>query len=288
MTWPVRHPGDSGPSASRSLQELTMTAHSRIAIDVGNSRIKIGRFVPGGGPLAECQESLVCSRLDQAEWSRAVDEFAAANSDVDVVVAGSNRSGTDLLLDSWPDTWPTPTVIRNSEQFPLEIAVEKPQRVGLDRLFNAVAANRLRGEGQSAIVVDCGTATTVDYVSRRGVFEGGAILPGFGLSARALNEYTDALPLVSFEELASQVSPDLDQAGPEPVGRNTRAAIQSGVFWGQLGAIRELVMRLSDSADDSPLLILSGGGSSALAAHLKSAVHCPLLPLQGMLLVATT
>ena len=264
-----------------------MTAQNRIAVDVGNSRIKIGRFVSGGGPLPEVRESLVFSLRDQTEWSSAVDEFAARDPAADVVVAGSNQSGVDQLLASWPSAWPSPLVIRSSETFPIRIEVDEPRRVGLDRLLNAVAANRLRADDQSAVIVDCGTATTVDFVSRGGAFEGGAILPGFGLSARALNRYTDALPLVSFEELAEQVSEGAGTGtGPAVLGRNTRAAIQSGVFWGQIGAICELVSRLSESDDDSPLLILTGGGSAALAPFLSHAVHCPLLPLQGLVLVA--
>jgi type III pantothenate kinase len=264
-----------------------MTAQNRIAVDVGNSRIKIGRFVASSGPLPDFRESLVFTLRSQAEWLSAVDEFAAGNPAADVVVAGSNQSGVDLLLASWPNAWPSPLVVRSSEAFPIRIAVDEPRRVGLDRLLNAVAANRLRADDQSAVIVDCGTATTVDFVSRGGAFEGGAILPGFGLSAIALNRYTDALPLVSFDELAEQVGADSAGAtGPATLGRNTRRAIQSGVFWGQIGAIRELVSRLSQTDVDSPLLILTGGGSSALAPFLSDAVHCPLLPLQGLVLVA--
>lgn len=264
-----------------------MNSPDRIAIDVGNSRIKIGSFMRLAGPLPECQESLVFSLQDDGEWSRAVADLAERTPGARVVAAGSNQKGVDRLLAVWPDAWSSPLIIRTSESFPVRIEVDEPCRVGLDRLLNAVAANRLRAAGQSAIIVDCGTATTVDLVSREGAFKGGAILPGFGLSARALNEYTDALPLVSFDELAGQVDASSETAtGPEPVGRNTRAAIQSGVFWGHIGAIRELVARLSDSVEGPSLLILSGGGSSVLAPFMSDAVHCPLLPLQGMSLVA--
>lgn len=260
-----------------------MANAARIAVDVGNSRIKMGRFVSGEGPLPECQQSLVFLVDDEAAWSDSLSSWANQLPDADSVVAGSNQPGVDRLIAAWPDEWPAPMVIRSSEEFPIRIQVDEPRRVGLDRLLNAVAAGQLRDEQQSAVIVDCGTASTVDFVSREGAFEGGAILPGFGLSARALNEYTDALPLVSFVELAEQVEA---ASGLPALGRNTRSAIQSGIFWGQVGAIRELVSRLSESDKEPPLLILTGGGSSALAPFLSDAVHCPLLPLQGLVLVA--
>ncbi|MBC8291493.1 MAG: type III pantothenate kinase [Planctomycetes bacterium] len=266
-----------------------MTSEFSIAIDIGNSRIKIGRFTHGEGSLPECCESHVFLLSDESGWATAVGRLAEESHPRAGVIAGSNHTGIEAFLKSWPAAWPQPIEIRSSEHFPLEINVDEPRRVGLDRLLNSVAVNRLRddrpADDRPAVIVDCGTATTVDCVSASGAFEGGAILPGFGLSARALNEYTDALPLVSFEELASQAAAT-ETLGPAAFGKNTRAAIQSGIFWGQIGAIRELVERMTAGGSCSPQLFLTGGGSSTLAPFLPDAVHCPFLPLQGMLLVA--
>jgi type III pantothenate kinase len=151
-------------------------------------------------------------------------------------------------------------------------------KVGIDRLLNAVAANILRPEGRPAILVDTGTATTVDYITAQGAFAGGAILPGFELSARALHDYTALLPLVSIDELATGLH--------EPVGTNTRQALRSGLFWGQLGAVRELIGRLHDRSAAPPFLLLTGGGASLLAAHLPEARLEPHLALQGLKHVA--
>ena len=112
-------------------------------------------------------------------------------------------------------------------------------------------------------------------VSADGAFEGGAILPGLALSAKALHEYTALLPLVSVMELG--------QATPEPLGRNTRAAIRSGLFWGQLGAVKELIERQIGSDAD---IFVTGGGGALLAEHLPSARFEPHLPLQGLVLIA--
>ena len=114
---------------------------------------------------------------------------------------------------------------------PIKVAVERPDWVGIDRLAGAVAANRLRDPKKAAIVVGVGTAITVDLLSADGVFRGGAILPGIAMSARALDEFTDLLPRSPADELAIQ---------PPALGTSTMAAIQSGLYWGAVGAIREL------------------------------------------------
>jgi len=266
-----------------------MQTRERIAVDVGNSRVKVGHFGPLEGQLPVCRESFAFSIADHAAWTTVVADLAGfPDSLSSAVVAGSNQHGVDWLVASWPDDWPAPVVIRSSRGFPIHIDVEQPHRVGLDRILNAVAGSRLRAAGQSCIIVDCGTATTVDVVSHCGAFSGGAILPGCAMSARALNSYTEALPLVDFQEHSE--SPAGKKTGypadPAALGRNTRAAIQSGVFWGQVGAIRELISRLSKPEETASLLILTGGGSSALLPFLPEAIHCPQLSLQGLLIVA--
>ncbi len=95
--------------------------------------------------------------------------------------------------------------------------------VGIDRLVDAVAVNRLRDAGRPAVVVDVGSAITVDLVSRDGAFLGGAILPGIAMSARAIHEFTDLLPLVEMSELI---------APPPVLGTATAPAMESGLFWG--------------------------------------------------------
>src|SRR6185295_3956598 len=112
--------------------------------------------------------------------------------------------------------------------------VEEPARVGIDRLLAALAANHLRRPERAAIVADLGTAITVDLLSENGTFEGGAILPGIGMSSRALAEQTDALPRVAIEP---------SQGTPTSLGKSTEAAIRSGLYWGTIGAMSELIGR---------------------------------------------
>jgi type III pantothenate kinase len=161
----------------------------------------------------------------------------------------------------------------------MTIRLEEPARVGIDRLLAALAADRLRKRDHAAIVVDLGTAITVDLVNVEGAFAGGAILPGIAMSARALAEQTDALPQVALEFLDKP---------PLALGNSTASAIESGIYWGAVGAIRELVSQFSAPFQSRPDLFITGGASRQVADLLKthSAVrHMPNLVLSGIALV---
>jgi type III pantothenate kinase len=150
--------------------------------------------------------------------------------------------------------------------------------VGIDRLLDGVAANRLRDPDRPAVVVDVGSAITVDLVSREGAFLGGAISPGIAMSARALHEFTDLLPLIDMSELTLP---------PPALGTSTVSAMRSGLFWGAVGAIRQLIECLTADAASEPEVFLSGGAGPAVASLLgKPARHVPHLTLGGIALVA--
>lgn len=256
-----------------------------VTIDVGNSRIKLGLFaralnVATDGRLPECLRSMAITLDEEVPWSELAQWARQTPGVINLVVLGGvNPRGRDKILDGWPATrWPDPVVIDNPFVLPLAIDVESPRTVGVDRLLNAVAANVIRPVGQAMIIVDSGTATTVDVVSAAGVFEGGAILPGFQLCARALHQYTAFLPHIANDELAGHT--------PEPLGKNTRDALKSGLFWGQLGAVKELVQHLRQQLPDDPLLIVTGGAGRLLVPQLPHVVkHEPYLTLQGLVIV---
>src|SRR5262249_17750793 len=138
-------------------------------------------------------------------------------------------------------------VISSRHQIPIEIVVDFPDKLGLDRLFNAVAVNQRRQPGRPAVVVDAGSAVTVDYVDEEGRFQGGAILPGLGLMARALNAYTAQLPVVQVQRRLR---------APE---KSTERALELGVFHAALGGI-ELLIRDYQGRAVQPLSIFFGGG----------------------------
>ncbi|RMF60443.1 MAG: type III pantothenate kinase [Calditrichaeota bacterium] len=256
-----------------------------ITIDVGNSRIKIGLFekngdVVAGRKLPEFIRSMAIEVDEAIPWDVLANWTKDRRGTVKfVVLGGVNPRGRDKVLDGWPSTdWPSPIVLDNPFVLPIRINVDSPRTVGVDRLLNAIAANVVRPADKPMIIVDSGTATTVDVVSQDGAFEGGAILPGFQLGSRSLHLYTALLPRISNEELARRT--------PRPLGKNTRDALRSGLFWGQLGAVKELVQNLSRELPSTPVLVVTGGAGRLLVPQLGPEVlHLPYLALQGLVIV---
>jgi type III pantothenate kinase len=257
-----------------------------LLVDAGNSRTKIGLFEDAAiaaGTLPESRHEWIVDDAVPPRWSE-VRERLADRGPSRVVLTGSNPRRVAELAATLPAGWPIPAALPSRSAFPIAIDVDAPDRVGIDRLLGAIAANRIREPGQPAVIVSSGTATTVDYLAADGRFCGGAILPGFELSARALHQYTALLPLIPLEVVLA--------SAPEPVGRNTEAALRSGLYWGHVGAVRELLQRLLErsarEAGGPPLVILTGGGAPLLAPHLPEFVRVhPQLPLQGLALLMT-
>ncbi|HLJ12440.1 MAG TPA: type III pantothenate kinase [Planctomycetaceae bacterium] len=244
-----------------------MAQRLTLAIDVGNSRIKFGVLhrnpsAASNSALPAILASLAAPIEGDLDWRAVTAHFATWQPSIArVAIAGVNPAGVEKIIAGWPhDVWPAPRVLRGAADLLLRVNLESPDRVGIDRLLDAVAANLLRKPDQPVIVIDSGTATTVDLVSGSGAFEGGAILPGLQLGARALHQFTALLPLI---DLAA-----LEAGAVAPLGRDTDAAIRSGLWFGQIGAVRELVARLAESAGRPPLLLVTGGDGRSLAGAL--------------------
>ena len=132
---------------------------------------------------------------------------------------------------------------------PVDVRVDAGTAVGPDRLVNTVAGYDLYGG--DLIVVDFGTATTFDVVAGDGAYVGGVIAPGVNLSLEALHQAAAALPHV-------------DITKPQRVvGTNTVACMQSGVFWGYVGLVREICDRIK-AERDRPMRVISTGGLAPL------------------------
>jgi type III pantothenate kinase len=264
-----------------------------IAVDIGNSRMKIGRFEPPAGTrigLPEPVDSFDLPIIDRSGQFDAVRLRAwcaeHVPDDTNWSVASVHRGAATRLsmtLHEWSKRTGRDCQQRQltNRDVPLFIRVDEPGRVGIDRLLAAVAANRLRRPDRAAIVVDLGTAITVDLIDVEGAFTGGAILPGIAMSARALEEQTDALPLVKLDRL---------EHPPAPLGTSTVAAIQSGLYWGAVGAIRELAVRFAVGFAAPPDMFLTGGASPQVAELLTDGTnwpvrHVPHLVLSGIALV---
>lgn len=143
-----------------------------------------------------------------------------------------------------------PLVVGKPEcALPVEPRVDEGTIVGPDRLVNTAGA--FDRHGGDLIVVDFGTATTFDVVSEDGAYVGGVIAPGVNLSLEALHQAAAALP-------------HIDIAKPQKVvGTNTVACMQSGVFWGYVGLVREICDRIK-AERDLPMRVISTGGLAPL------------------------
>lgn len=251
-----------------------------MCVDVGNSRTKFGLFCRENAPrrrtsLPECLAVLAIAHGQLVNWDKLRREFEIGRDDhVQGFITGSNPEGVGSVRDGWPKDWPAAALLDDVREFPLEIRLEQPNHAGIDRILNAVACNTIRAEGVPAVIIDTGTATTVDAISPEGAFEGGSILPGFELCARALHQYTALLPFVTVDEMTNE--------SHEPLGTTTREALRSGLLWGQIGAIRELVNRLSARWSAAPFVLLTGGGAPLAAPELPEARWEPCLSLQGL------
>lgn len=127
----------------------------------------------------------------------------------------------------------------------MRVRTDNPREVGADRIVNAVAA--FEDHGGPLVVVDFGTATTFDCVSAEGDYIGGAIAPGYQISADALFTRTAKLPRVPLQR-------------PErAIGTNTVSSMQSGLFWGYVGLVNELARRCKAEFDVHPRCVATGG-----------------------------
>jgi type III pantothenate kinase len=144
--------------------------------------------------------------------------------------------------------------------------------VGADRLANAIAARTLYGT--PSIVVDLGTATTFDCISRQGAYLGGAIAPGVGTSAEELFRRAARLPRVELRRPA------------RAVGRTTEESLQAGVLWGAAGQVDALVRRLALEMKGTPAVVATGGLAALVTPECETINRVDeALTLKGMRLI---
>ncbi len=288
---------------------MPILSSSLIAVDIGNSRIKVGVFSrdrdQSGLPAPTRVIELAASSFDPFSLGASLaDAESDAGAGAEWWIASVNRAPTDKLI-AWlqgrecsefdaskrrereedpGSRRPGGYCLLKHGDLPLAVELPQPDRVGIDRLLGAVAANRLCTQGRAAVIIGVGTAITVDLVSPAGAFLGGAILPGIGISARAMHDFTDRLPLIPMEDLADP---------PPALGRSTLEAMRSGLYWGALGGMKELAARLGDcgvagaTTNEGVQIILTGGAAPVVARYLdQQARYIPNLVLCGIALVA--
>lgn len=252
-----------------------MTAEARddilFACDVGNTRAAFA-LVMGGRiqevvrvPLAGLDDLADCFTLDAAERH--------GRTDAPFVVSSVNPAATERIRSLAADlTSGAVLFARHDFPVPIDTCVDHPDRVGVDRLLGALAA--YGAAGGAAVVVGVGTAVTVDAVDAAGRFLGGSILPSPSVGAWSLKQKTAALP---------EVTLSVGGPAPEAVGRNTEAAIRSGLLLGTAGAVERLVDEQRKSLGGEVRVIATGGGLPLLARSLRCLDETrPNLVLEGL------
>jgi type III pantothenate kinase len=247
-----------------------------LVLDVGNTKTMIGIYSEGQwiadwrvtthlDHMADEYYVLLKSLLEDAGLSFQKITGAALASVVPPLTATFEELIVRILRKK-------PVIVGPGVRTGIQIQIDNPREVGADRIANTAAVHRLHGG--PAIVLDLGTATTFDVVSKDGDYLGGAIAPGLGIAADALVRRTAKLPKVelTFPESA--------------IGRNTVAAMQSGLVIGYVGLVKELVARLKKELGGNPKVIATGGMAEKIAAWTEGIdVVSPRLTLEGIRII---
>lgn len=247
-----------------------------LAIDVGNTNIILG-ILDGEKIRATWRIATSVHRL--------ADEYAALLFDlVEHAHVEASKITEAILCSVVPPLTTTfeelcqryfgvsPLIVEAGVKTGMRIDMDNPREVGGDRVVNAVAAHHLY-DGP-IIVIDLGTATTFDVVSEEGEYLGGAIAPGVGIAAEALFMRTAMLPRVEL------VRPK------RAIGKNTIAAMQSGIIFGYIGLIEGIVARMQHELGGKAKVIATGGFAQTVARETPIVEEVNLdLTLVGLRLI---
>ncbi|UUO06348.1 type III pantothenate kinase [Blastopirellula sp. J2-11] len=247
------------------------------AVDVGNTSIHIGLFNRTDSRPLPAPATTFSSASRAPDFTRLAEMLP--NEPITWNIVSVNRAG-QAALESWLSAARPRDQHHalNHAELPLTISVAAPEKVGMDRLAAAVGANAIRDPQRPAIIIDAGSAITVDVVSVAGDFLGGAIVPGMKMAARALAGQTDMLP---------EITVDVGEI-PTAIGADTLSAMRSGLFYSAVGGVRELIERFTAQLDGpAPQVIFAGGDAAKLAPQMPVAsVTIDHLVLGGVAIAA--
>lgn len=167
-----------------------------------------------------------------------------------------------------------PLFLKSGLKTGIQIKTHNPNEVGSDLIAGSIAAHHLY-KNDNLLIFDLGTATTASYVSQKGEYHGVSITPGFRLMVSALQNNTAKLFGVDI------VTPEMT------IGKNTKLSIQSGIYYAQLGFMKQIVERtiIEYGLQTKPLLIGTGGFSTVFADYKFFDAHIPELVLLGIKLM---
>lgn len=241
---------------------------SIVVVDVGNTNVAIARWIETDvfdiERVSVGDRDAIIAALDTVRGKSENKQRQA------IVIASVAPDITAWLCDHIENTLNLrPFVVGGNTPLPIEVSLPDPAMVGVDRICTAAAA--FHRTGHACTVVDIGTAVTVDSIDDEGVFRGGAIIPGLRLQSQALSDHTAQLPHVSPNSPGSVL------------GQNTTEAIQSGLHYGLVGAIRNIVETIATDDKRWAQVVVTGGDAERLLDHLDFADNVvPDLCLMGI------
>lgn len=247
-----------------------------LAIDIGNTNITIGLYQ---------EESLTYKWRMATDYERMPDEYGFQISGFlehygitpdqmhGIFIASVVPPLTDKIVEACKNFLNiTPMIFHHGMHTGITIAYDNPSTIGADRIVDAAAAKLLYS--LPACIVDFGTATTFDAVSRNAEYLGGAIAPGIGISADALFERTAQLPKVNLA------------IPPSVIGKNTVHAMQSGLVFGYVSLTEGMIQRMKKELGQDTIVIATGGLAALIAEQVSSIdVIAPWLTLDGIRLI---
>lgn len=240
-----------------------------LVADIGNTNVHLGlyegaRLVQAGKLSAEQVSEMDRAWADFLGGARieALDGAAICSVNPKIKIPFSHWIGRTFGA--------RPRVVGETLKLDLPLMVDDPAEVGADRVVNAYAAWRELGRGP-IVIVDAGTAITLDVVSAAGEYLGGAIAPGFQTAARALSSLTALLPYV-------KVAP-VERA----IGHNTVDALKGGLYFGLCGLVDALCAKVAQELGKEPVWIATGGDGDLLARGSRRKLEPrPNLTLDGL------
>ena len=251
-----------------------------LAIDVGNTNIVLGVF--DGERLVESWRLQTIRERTADELGLIADGLFAhsglSRSEVRGIVIGSVvpplTSSTAAMVERYFQT--RALVVDPVGNAGMPMLYDNPAEIGADRIVNAIAAFERFGKdrGRPLIVCDFGTATTLDAVTAKGEYLGGAICPGVAISADALFERAARLPRIEVRK------------PPTVIGRTTIGAMESGLFYGYVGMVEGLVRRISEELGGRATCVATGGLAATIAPETALIDHVDIdLTLHGLRMV---
>jgi len=227
-----------------------------IAVDIGNTNITIGLFLEG-------EEQFIKSIPGQSE-AKLTDCFKSTWQKIPIAKSSKEKKRDGVIvISSVKSAWTKQVqrivkksidekvyIIGENIPLPMDLAVDEPDEVGTDRVVSAAAAYAVVED--AVVVADFGTAVTIDLIDEKGVFLGGAICPGFEISAEALKKNAAQLPMVKVTRPKG------------PYGKNTAEAINCGLYYSAVSTLQEVIRRYAEKLGRWPQTVITGAGAKVI------------------------